>query len=56
MQLWERVRHANGNRSYWIEGKRVSREAFEDAKAGRRLSCFTTEITKNFTRHYCVAD
>ena len=55
MELLERVRKANGNTAYFIDGKRATREAYRDAKEGKTLSCFCTVSSKNFTRHYVSA-
>lgn len=40
---------------YYIEGKRVSRDAFDLAKFGRRLECLQTVRIKNGYRHHCIA-
>jgi len=45
---------AKGERFY-INSKRVSREAFITAKFGRRLDCFITRADRYAVRDYCVA-
>lgn len=37
---------------YYINGKRVSREAVIEAKHGRRQDCFVTRATKKAVRNY----
>ncbi len=40
---------------YYIEGKRVSREAFITAKFQKRLDCFITRVSTKAVRNWCVA-
>ena len=56
MQLIETVT-ANG-KFYYINGKRVSRFAFIEAKSGRRLDCFITRVkdgVNGYVKNYCCA-
>ena len=40
---------------YFINSKRVSRLAYLEAKAGKRLECFITRATRTAVRNYCLA-
>lgn len=40
---------------YYVDGKRVSREAYDLAKFWRRLECFQTIIKGATVRHYVCA-
>lgn len=42
-------------KTYFINGRRVSRLAFIEAKTGKRLDCFVTRATKEAVRNYCTA-
>ena len=39
---------------YYIDGKRVSRDAAISAKFQKRLSCFITRVSKNAVRNWCT--
>ena len=39
---------------YFIDGKRVSFEAYEDIKAGQTLDTFVTKIDGPILRQYCT--
>lgn len=54
MQLLTVTNEANGERRYFINGKRVSRLAYDMAR-GRNLSCFVTRIRGGLIRQYCNA-
>lgn len=45
----------NGRRRYYIDGKRVTRSALEEAKFWRRLSCFVTTTRRGYVRAECLA-
>lgn len=40
---------------YFVNSRRVSRTAFLDTKAGKRLDCFITRVTKTSVRNWCYA-
>ena len=48
------TRTATG-KTYFVNGRRVSRVAYLEAKSGKRLDCFVTRATKNAVRDYCTA-
>lgn len=42
-------------KTYYVNGKRVSRLAYIEAKTGKRLDCFVTRATAQAVRNYCTA-
>lgn len=48
---------SDSGKRYFIDGKRVSREAFLSIKTGPhvRLDCFMTRATRKIVRNYCTA-
>lgn len=52
MQALETVNPAKGTRRFYLDGRRVTRAAFYDAKEGATLDCFLTTERRGVTRHY----
>lgn len=52
MQFMEAVNNRTGARTYYIDGRRVSRDVFEQEKFGRKLDTFHTETRGGLTRHF----
>jgi len=42
-------------KTFFVNGRRVSRTAYIEAKTGKRLDCFVTRATKEAVRNYCTA-
>ncbi len=53
MSLCETINNRTGARRYFIDGRRVTRDAMDAAKFWRRIDCLVTLTRGEVTRHLC---